>query len=91
MANPAVEAALQSALANQQYDSVAPILDAAELEVHVSHEYLAAGVERGCAETSQGCSCALAVQQPRRAQPVASCAALTRAYIQPAAVSGPWF
>ncbi|WIA11913.1 hypothetical protein OEZ85_011997 [Tetradesmus obliquus] len=32
MANPAVEAALQSALANQQYDSVAPILDAAELE-----------------------------------------------------------
>eukprot|EP00882_Tetradesmus_deserticola_P004600 GHRQ01004849.1.p1 GENE.GHRQ01004849.1~~GHRQ01004849.1.p1 ORF type:complete len:200 (+),score=88.16 GHRQ01004849.1:183-782(+) len=32
MAHPAVEAALQSALANQQYDSVAPILDAAELE-----------------------------------------------------------
>jgi hypothetical protein len=31
MAN--TEAALQSALANQQYDSVAALLDAAELEV----------------------------------------------------------
>lgn len=39
MANPAVEAALQSALANQQFDSVAPILDAAELEVHITHPY----------------------------------------------------
>jgi hypothetical protein len=33
MAGPAVEAALASALANQQFSSVAAILDAAELEV----------------------------------------------------------
>lgn len=33
MAPPAVDAAVQSALANQQYDRIAPILDAAELEV----------------------------------------------------------
>lgn len=34
MVNAAVEAALQSALANQQYDIISAILDAAELEVH---------------------------------------------------------
>jgi hypothetical protein len=33
MAPPGVEAAVQSALANQQYDRIAAILDAAELEV----------------------------------------------------------
>jgi hypothetical protein len=33
MVAPAVEAAVQSALANQQYDRIAAILDAAELEV----------------------------------------------------------
>jgi hypothetical protein len=33
MVPPAVDSAVQSALANQQYDRVAAILDAAELEV----------------------------------------------------------
>lgn len=33
MAPPGVEAAVQSALANQQYDRIAAVLDAAELEV----------------------------------------------------------
>lgn len=33
MVPPAVDSSVQSALANQQYDRVAAILDAAELEV----------------------------------------------------------
>jgi hypothetical protein len=55
MANPAVEAALQSALANQQYDSVAPILDAAELEVHAVHWLRASTVRWQCAEALLCC------------------------------------
>jgi len=44
MAPPAVDAAVQSALANQQYDRVSAILDAAELEVHrIEHLFAECG------------------------------------------------
>jgi hypothetical protein len=49
MLAPAVEAAVQSALANQQYDRIAAILDAAELEVILAL--------RSCAFTKRLRSC----------------------------------
>lgn len=44
MAPPAVDAAVQSALANQQYDRIAAILDAAELEVCITAAELVDGM-----------------------------------------------
>lgn len=41
MVSPAVDAAVQSALANQQFDTIAAVLDAAELEVgNTAHQLL---------------------------------------------------
>lgn len=58
MVYPAVEAALQSALANQQYESISAILDTAELEVQYSLMNL---VLYQFSHPPQSCCCNLAV------------------------------
>lgn len=88
MAPPAVDAAVQSALANQQYDRVAAILDAAELEVGCFlHLGTATSTLHHQPAQPTPCPHTHAVEQPRRAGAVAARPSHPWTDLQPAAVS----